>query len=219
MAEISTNSGQSLPYVMAYGNIKKTLDKVIQATTPDRFTQDFLSTRLAIKGGNAKAVIPFMKKLGFLNGDGTPTDIYNQFKTVSQRGIAAARSLQEGYSTLYEMNEYAHDLKDGELKDLVVQATGAAPSSSTVKSIIGSFKAVKDYADFTQNIVEEPITENDETGETVKDNTQTQYHQANRSLDNKIRLGYTINLNLPATADINVYNAIFKSLREHLLDE
>ena len=32
-----------------------------------------------------------------------------------------------------------------------------------------------------------------------------------------LRLGYTINLNLPATTDIAVFNAIFKSLREHLL--
>jgi hypothetical protein len=32
-----------------------------------------------------------------------------------------------------------------------------------------------------------------------------------------LSLGYTINLNLPATSDIAVFNAIFKSLREHLL--
>jgi hypothetical protein len=30
-------------------------------------------------------------------------------------------------------------------------------------------------------------------------------------------LSYTINLNLPATSDITVFNAIFKSLKEHLL--
>lgn len=32
-----------------------------------------------------------------------------------------------------------------------------------------------------------------------------------------MNLGYTINLNLPATSDIAVFNAIFKSLRENLL--
>jgi hypothetical protein len=30
-------------------------------------------------------------------------------------------------------------------------------------------------------------------------------------------LGYTINLNLPATSDAAVFDAIFKSLKEHLL--
>lgn len=32
-----------------------------------------------------------------------------------------------------------------------------------------------------------------------------------------LNLGYTINLNLPATSDPAVFNAIFKSLKEHLL--
>jgi hypothetical protein len=32
-----------------------------------------------------------------------------------------------------------------------------------------------------------------------------------------LNLGYTINLNLPATSDIAVFNAIFKSLKENLL--
>ena len=34
----------------------------------------------------------------------------------------------------------------------------------------------------------------------------------------KSELGYTIQVHLPATTDINVYNAVFKSLKEHLLD-
>lgn len=34
-----------------------------------------------------------------------------------------------------------------------------------------------------------------------------------------LNLGYTINLNLPATSDAGVYNAIFRSLRENLLKD
>lgn len=37
--------------------------------------------------------------------------------------------------------------------------------------------------------------------------------------DGRLRLSYTINLNLPATTEIEVFNAIFKSLRENLLRE
>lgn len=33
-----------------------------------------------------------------------------------------------------------------------------------------------------------------------------------------LNLSYTINLNLPATSDQAVFNAIFRSLREHLLN-
>lgn len=34
-----------------------------------------------------------------------------------------------------------------------------------------------------------------------------------------MNLSYTINLNLPATSDIAVFNAIFKSLKENILHE
>jgi hypothetical protein len=37
--------------------------------------------------------------------------------------------------------------------------------------------------------------------------------------DNAFGLHYNIQLHLPATKDVEVYNAIFKSLREHLLEE
>lgn len=66
---------KALPYVPGYGNIKKVLDKMRAASTPPRFTQDFLATALDMSGGSAKPVIPFLKRTGFLGSDGTPTDL------------------------------------------------------------------------------------------------------------------------------------------------
>jgi hypothetical protein len=43
-----------LPYVTAYGNITKALDKIKSAETPPRFTHDFLSTTLDMTGGSAR---------------------------------------------------------------------------------------------------------------------------------------------------------------------
>jgi len=34
-----------------------------------------------------------------------------------------------------------------------------------------------------------------------------------------MQLGYTINLNLPATSEVAVFNAIFKSLKDNLLKD
>ena len=48
-----------------------------------------------------------------------------------------------------KINEYAHDLTEAELKGLVVQVTGLEEASSTFKSIIGSFNALKAFADFS----------------------------------------------------------------------
>ena len=49
---------QKVPYVTAYGNIDKALERIQPAQTPTRFTQDFLATKLSLKGGSARPVIP-----------------------------------------------------------------------------------------------------------------------------------------------------------------
>ena len=204
---------EKLPYVMAYGVISKTLEKIKKAATPDRFTQDFLSTKLGVKGGSAKPVIPFLKRIGFLGTDGAPSERYKRFRNPAATGAAAAEALKQGFKPLYDRNEYAHDLKDSEVKGLIVESTGLEPDGSTIKAILGSFKALKALSTFDavdSGEEEEEIEESEETdgrGETGNSKVAV----------SKFGLSYTINLNLPATSDIAVFNAIFKSLKEHLL--
>lgn len=138
----------SVPYVQAYGNITRALQAIQAASTPDRFTQDFLATKLGLKGGGAKAVLPFLKRTGFLGPDGSPTELYRRFRNSASRGSAGADAVRRGFAPLYEVNEYAHDLNDGDLRGLIVQVTGSDDSSSVVRAILGSFKALRDFADF-----------------------------------------------------------------------
>jgi hypothetical protein len=203
MAEIS------VPYMNAYGNISKALEAIKKAAVPPAFTQDFLATKLNMPGGSPKPVIPFLKKSGFLAPDGSPTDLYKRFRNPAQSGAAAADALRIGYAPLYEFNEYVHALDDAGLKGVVVQATGAEDDSSKVQAIVGSFKALKTFADF--DAVDSGVPEDTDSRE-----PSSTGGAATDGLGG-LRLGYTINLNLPATTDVAVFNAIFKSLREHLL--
>ena len=57
------NMSTKLPYLASPGTIKTVLDKIIEARTPDRFTYDFLETKLGAKGGSARAVIPLLKRI------------------------------------------------------------------------------------------------------------------------------------------------------------
>jgi hypothetical protein len=102
-------------YVPAYGNVTKVLKKIQTAATPSRFTQDFLATKLNLKGGSPKPVIPFLKRTGFIGSDGVPTELYKRFRNTSERGKAAAEALRKGYNSLYEVNDYIHDASDKEL--------------------------------------------------------------------------------------------------------
>jgi hypothetical protein len=206
------------PYVNAYGTITKALNKIAEAATPPRFTQDFLATKLGLKGGSPKPVIPFLKRSGFIGSDGVPTELYKRFRNPGQRGSAAREALRTAYATLYEVNEYIHDANDNDLRGVVVQVTGLDADAPSVKAIVGSFKALKEFASFDQD---ETTDEGEESAEEVKEEKETESEAGATTsrlvLKRGLGLSYTINLNLPATSDITVFNAIFKSLKEHLL--
>jgi hypothetical protein len=199
-----------LPYINAYGNITKVLEKIKGAATPDRFSQDFLADTLGMTGGSARPVVPYLKRTGFLAPDGAPTDLYKSFRNSTESGGAAAKALRIGYAPLFQMAEAAHTLDDAKLKGLIVQATGLENNSRTVGAILGSFKALNAFADPTPSA-------SAEVQSVVSDAQHGGERAAEVGLPHGLSLGYTLNLHLPATSDIAVFNAIFKSLREHLL--
>jgi len=207
----------AIPYLSAYGNITKVLNKIRTASTPPRFTQDFLATTLDMPGGSAKPVIPFLKRIGFLGSDGTPTALYKRFRNTGESGAVVAEAMRTGFRPLYAINEYIHDASDAALKGAVIQATGAEEGSTTVKSIVGSFKALKAFADFDADPTSTPRSETTGDEDLGAAASGGAAGPVDAGLPAGLSLGYTINLHLPATSDVAVFNAIFKSLREHLL--
>lgn len=212
------------PFINSTGLISKIFAKIQEAQEPERYTQDFQGTVLGYGSGSAKPFIPFLKRLGFLESDGRPTDIYRRFRNSDTAGAAMAEAIRKGYSELFKRNEYCYKLTQEKLKNLVVEVTGKAKDSGSVRAISASFKACNDLADFE---VLSPAAEDPEAivtpvGQDLDEKSlapQDQMHLPNIPSDIKMAFGYTINLNLPNTDDPKVFNAIFKALKEHLLTE
>jgi hypothetical protein len=112
------------PFMNSYGLVSKIFDKIIEAQQPERFTQDFLKTKLGYDSGSSRPFIPLLKRLGFISSDGAPTALYSKFRNKDTRGEAMAQAIRTGYSELYERNEYVHDLDKNKLKNLVIEMTG-----------------------------------------------------------------------------------------------
>jgi len=198
------------PFMNAYGLITKILNKIKEAKTPGRFTVDFLGTNLGFTSGSAKAFMPFAKRLGLLSSDGTPTELYANFRNPDHSKGAIARAVKTGYAQLYDRNEYAHKLDRSGLEGLIVQVTGLDKGAATLRSIANSFEALKPFADFEGA---EPKTD----AHKKKPEMLIEHHESANGESLRLNLAYTINLNLPKTDDIAVFNAIFKALKENLL--
>ncbi|PJJ66162.1 DUF5343 domain-containing protein [Chryseobacterium geocarposphaerae] len=213
--------GINLAYMSSPGTLPKILNKICEAVVPDNFNGDFLGTKLGFKGGNQKSFISWAKKCGFLNSDGTPTQLYKNFRNPSSRSESMAQALRKGYSDAFERNEYANELDKKNFTKLISEITGAPHDNSTVKFIVSSFFLAKEYADFEkESTVNDDIIPSSENNLPMILNNSKQ----NNSEEHKIKkvnlgLSYTINLVLPKTEDPAIYNAIFKSLKENLLNE
>ena len=103
---------------------------------------------------------------------------------------------------------------------MVSEITGNAHDNPTVKLIVRTFTNAKEFADFEakeSHQVQEtkPKTQQKETG------IKTPIHNEIPTNPSRVKLGlnYTINLVLPKTDDPAIYDAIFKSLKDNLLDE
>jgi hypothetical protein len=157
------------PFMNAYGMVSKILEKAKKAKTPDRFTQDFLQTKLGFKSVSAKAFIPLAKRLGLLASDGVPTDLYKSFRNPSLSGGAMARAIKKGYSELFARNEYAHDLKEKDLHGLLIEITGLEKGHQTLRVITGTFNSLKTFAKFEDEGKEIRKEEPEEDPEDVTD--------------------------------------------------
>ena len=92
------------PYVNGYGGIQKLFSEIKSASVPPKFTQDFMSTALGLKSSSYRAMIPLLKKLGFVDQANVPTQSYRAYRDDTMSGSIMAQRLRESYARLLTNN-------------------------------------------------------------------------------------------------------------------
>jgi len=127
-----------------------------------------------------------------------------------------ADAVKQGYRELGQSNEYFFELRDSELLSLIIQVTGVEVDSNVAKLTLATLKQLKAWT----NIDSRPSSDEATAPSTVRAEPQMRDTPSLPTVSSGrvgLNLSYTINLNLPATSDQAVFNAIFRSLKEHLL--
>lgn len=217
-----------LPYMLSTGLISRILEKIQNARRPERFTQDFLETKLGQSGGSARAIIPLLKRMGFLSPDGSPTMLYDQFRGSETCEVAIAEGMKNGYKELFDRNEYVYSMTRDKLTSLVVEVTGGTKKDTKTRGIVGTFWTLKRMANFEDDSPSQPSEDPPSPPSAVSPvDPRATIATSARGIDRDrndyskdsvdLNVSYTINLNLPETTNPDVFTAIFKALRENLL--
>ncbi|TRC70640.1 hypothetical protein FJV83_23690 [Mesorhizobium sp. WSM4307] len=204
----------NLPYTPAHGRLSDALKALVEAERPQQFNGSFLDSVLKIRGGSARPIPPLLKRMGLLSSDNSPTELYSKFKSGSTRSEAALAALRNGFSEIFRRNEYAHRLSEDRIKELIIEITGLHKSDPIVGAIFGTFNAFNEFArDAKETRVQDKAAEHVNAAEMPPTRTT-----AARTDTPEFNLVTTINVVLPETTDVQVYNAIFRSIRENLIN-
>jgi hypothetical protein len=207
----------SLPnaYLVNHGQIKTLFEKIRQGQAPSRFTQQHLKD-IGLGSSNWRAAIPVLKALGFLTADGAPTQRYHEYRDESRSRTVMGEALKESYSDLFVINENPSkaDRKAIEGKFKSVHNAKDGPAGL----MAGTFLSLLELADFDDQRTEKQPKQAEERPE-----PEPIFEVAGKPMlpsqsSNGLSLNYNIQIHLPATTDIEVYNAIFKSIRGNLID-
>ena len=196
------------PYMTSNNKIAKIIESLQSAARPPKFTLDFLRN-MGYTSTNDRGIVPLLKRLGFLTDDSIPTVYYDQLRDkTTYKKILAAR-IRELYSELFTINTEIYRDNEANVKGAISRVTGG--NEVSVKRVYGTFKSLCSIADFTQAPAENSIVE-----ESAEDQMSASKQIAVEK-DSHTEFHYNIQIHLPATTDISVYNSIFKSLKENLL--
>ncbi|MEH3061386.1 MAG: DUF5343 domain-containing protein [Methylobacterium radiotolerans] len=199
-------------YTTAFGPLKKALEGIIVAERPSKLSGDFLGTVLKITGGSAKPIPPILKRMGFLESDGTPTDLYSKFKSDYNRSAAAFEGLKRAFPELFRHNDFIHRAGKDEVVDLIAQITGLTKKDPIINAISSTFEAIRAF------ISKDPASLGLLDASNTVAEPEVSSNSAASSIQNDLTLAYNINIILPETTNIQVFNAIFQSLKANLLN-
>ena len=198
-------------YVFIYGQLKDVFKRISEGQAPDKFTRQHIKD-LGFTSSSFHAVIPLLKTLGFLSADGTPTERFHAYRDHSQSRAVMGQALRDAYGELFTIKanptEADHALIEGKFKSAHNTSEGVA------KHMANTFYALLALADMHTPV---PKAKPEPKSQPQVEPPPAAPKEPPAAL-HRPTLHYNIQIHLPATKDVEVFNAIFKSLREHLLD-
>lgn len=206
-------------YLLTTKNVDAFFNSILNAQAPSKFTNKFLE-QLEFKSTNDRLFIGVLKALKFIDANSVPQERYFRFLDQTQSKQVLAEAITDAYSDLFAINTKANEMSSSEVKNKLKTLTQGGKSDTVLGCMANTFTSLCKYADFAtrKNVTMMAINKKEEAEEEHErpPSAQGMKHELiNKQITTEMH--YNIQIHLPETRDIAVYDAIFKSLKEHLL--
>lgn len=202
--------------MVSNNKIEPILAKIRSAAKPERFNRELVKN-LGFGSSSERAIITVLRELGFVGDGAIPTADYDRLRDSMDWKYVLGEKFRELYSDLYALDTNIHNAPDEEVKGAISRITGKDEKS--VARYFSTFKTLASLAKFepkpTQNTPKKPH-EPESATPAIEKPQPVHIPSPPQEPHREPVFHYNIQIHLPATTDISVYNAIFKSLKENL---
>lgn len=196
-------------------NLPSLFEQIQNAKAPDRVTLRLL-TDWGFKSKNDRAFIPLLKQLGFLTEDGAPTERYHNYRNKALAPSVLGEAIKEAYEDVFLISE---NPTSGNRESIEGKFKSYHNTSENLAALMTkTFYSLLELADL-EGTPTEILPEEHSRNSVAQDEEKLAKIESRRTSFGRHQFHYNIQIHLPPTKDQEVYNAIFRSLKEHLLDD
>lgn len=209
-------------YLTSVKNFEGIMNSILGARAPERFTNKFLED-LGYKSSNDRLILGVLKSLGLLNDTGEPTQRYYDFLDQTQSKKVIATGIQEAYEDLFNLKRDAQNMSQEEVKNKLKTLTQGSKGDKVIDSMARTFKTLCDYDDWSEIPINSQVnstsaSKNNDISEKPDYVVQNSPKSVeSKPISNQLGLHYNIQIHLPETTNMAVYDAIFQSIKKHLM--
>ena len=197
------------PYSTVPNRLGEVLGKIPSIGTPEKASQDWLKG-LGYTSGNDKSILTAMRKAGIVGSSGTPTEFYMALR--NKDGTEIAGHVRAAYRELFALYPDAHHKDDEALRNFFRSKT---TSGDKVQSLmVRTFKVLAERADFG-GVSPSPTVPSLEAKAAAPAKAAAG-SKAPQAGTNSLTLNVNIQLQLPPSAEGDVYEKLFAAMGKHL---
>jgi len=195
----------TIPYTPTPQKVKKFFETIQSLGIPPKLSNAYLPT-IGFRSANDRYLVGVSKSLGFVDTAGKPTTKWRDFRDKSKAPEVMADAVKTAYADLYSTYPDADKKDDDTLQNYFARTSGVA--DSVARLMVRTFKNLCELADFEAVAEEEHVTTptapaGEKVGEILPG-------------VKPVTLNINIQLQLPATEDATIYEALFSALKKNL---